>query len=257
VWLWDVDRQLQSRQTFEGNHQWAIWGPEPDCFTVDSDHEGPKYLYQKIVDAGPGHANRLPLSPTGITNGCSWTPDGEELAIVESSVNDCDISILTRQGHVEPFLATNFLERYPEFSPDGNWLVYTSNESGQDEVYIRPYPGPGRAIQVSVRGGTKPAWSRDGREIFYQWRNNRFYSVQLKLDGNRLTPGQPEPLFEGRYSGGDPVRCYDVTPDGRFLLIKHPDEASQEEAIEVVFPTRIQVVFNWFAELREKMPKDE
>jgi serine/threonine-protein kinase len=263
VWIWDLDRQLQRRQTFEGNHLRAIWGPEPDDFTVDSDREGPHSLCRKTVDSGPGHLEKLPTDIDGVHRASSWSPDGEELAfVVWRKKSGHDVMIFSRDGRTAPFLHTRFCEHDPEFSPDGRWLVYTSEESGQEEVYVRPYPGPGRAVQISIRGGVSPAWSRDGREIFYRQRDEfdrirKFYAVQLDVDGDRLTPGQPEMLFEGAYLRNTPIRGYDVAPDGRFLLIKNPDEASLSAAIEELFPTRIQVVQNWFAELREKMPEGE
>jgi serine/threonine-protein kinase len=263
VWLWDLERQVQRRQTFEGNHTFAIWGPEPDCFTVDSDREGPKFLYRKTVDSGPGSIEKLPINAENLRLS-SWSPHGKELAIVApGEQKDCDILIFSSEGRTEPFLHTRYCEHYPEFSPDGRWLVYTSDESDQEEVYVRPYPGPGRAVQISARGGTSPAWSRDGREIFYRKfdesdrTKDTFYSVQLDVGDGRLTPGQPEKLFGGTYARSFKIRSYDVAPDGRFLLIKGNDESILSAVIEELFPTRIQVVQNWFAELEEKIPRDE
>ncbi len=261
VWLWDLERQVQIRQTFEGDHTWAIWGLEPDCFTVDSDHEGPRLVCRKTIDSGLGSIEKLPIQALGPS---SWSPDGEELAVVvHGKKTGHDISIFSRDGRTEPFLHTSYCKHYPEFSPDGRWIVYSSDESGQQEVYVRPYPGPGRALQISVRGGKSPAWSRDGREIFYRKEDesdktkDTFYSVRLHVEGDRVTPEQPEKLFEGFYQQSYPIRSYDVAPDGRFLLVKLSDESSLSAAIEELFPTHIQVVQNWFAELQEKLPGDE
>jgi hypothetical protein len=77
------------------------------------------------------------------------------------------------------------------------------------------------------------------------------------VEADRLAPSRPEKLFEGVYRWGGPIRSYDVAPDGRFLLIKNPDESALSSAIEELFPTRIQVVQNWFAELEERLPRDE
>jgi serine/threonine-protein kinase len=261
VWLWDLQRQVQRRQTFEGNSLWPIWGPEPNVFTVDSDREGPRFLYRKTVDSGPGPIKKL-LVDVEYPKAGSWSAHGKELAIVATrEKDDLDILIFSSEGRTEPFVHTRYYEKYPEFSPDGRWLAYTSYESGQEEVYVRPYPGPGRAVQISQRGGSSPAWSRDGREIFYRKRSefgrmrNDYYSVRLDAGDDRLTPGQPEKLFGGAYVWGSPLRSYDVAPDGRFLMIKLSDESFLSATIEEVFPTRIQVVQNWFAELREKMPE--
>jgi serine/threonine-protein kinase len=263
VWLWDIERQVQRRQTFEGNHVWATWGPEPDEFTAISDREGPLRLYRKTIDSGPGSVEKIPAGVDKPLHAGSWSPSGKELALVVwEEGNSWDILIHALEGRTVPFLDTRFPEKYPEFSPDGRWLLYTSKESGQEEVYVRPYPGPGRAVQVSTRGGSKPAWSKDGREIFYRqgedaYDAHTFYAVQLTVEADRLTPGRPEKLFEGVYRWGGPIRSYDVAPDGRFLLIKNPEESALSAAIEELFPNRIQVVQNWFAELEEKLPGAE
>ncbi len=264
VWLWDLERKMQSRQTFEGHNGWAIWGPGPDCFTVASDHEGPRLVYRKTIDSGPGYIEKLPVQAEALQGASSWSPEGEELAIqVHGGKTGHDILIFKSEGQTEPFLHTRYCKHSPEFSPDGRWLVYSSDESGQEEVYVRPYPGPGRAVQISARGGERPAWSRDGREVFYRkddesdMTKDAFYSVRLHVDGDRVTPGQPEKLFEGNYQGSTPLRSYDVAPDGRFLLIKGSGKPSDSTVIEELFPTSIQVVQNWFAELEEKLPEDE
>ena len=100
----------------------------------------------------------------------SWSPDGQLLAFVEiNPTTGLDIWVL-RMGDrkAQPFLRTQFNESAPQFSPDGRWLVYTSNESGRTEVYVQPYPGPGGKWQISTEGGTEPVWNRNGRELFYR-----------------------------------------------------------------------------------------
>ena len=168
AWLFDLERKTLRRQTFEGHTIWAIWGPDADHLTFDSDREGSSRLYWKPVDAGPGGVERLASGSDEYPAPSSWSPDAKKLAFVvwAAGANE-HIWIVPRSGEAEPFLRTRFNERYPEFSPDGRWLVYSSDESGRDEVYVRPYPGPGHAIQISTVGGSSPGWSRDGSEIFY------------------------------------------------------------------------------------------
>ncbi len=265
VWLFDLDRQTLRRQTFEGNNDSAIWGPGPEVITFVSDREGPA-LYTKRVDTGPGEQlERLTRDDLGIPVPSSWSRDGRLLAYVPVLAYDPvdeeqseDILIASREGKVEPFLQTRFNEAWPEFSPNGRWMVYASDESGDYKVYVRPYPGPGSSHQISTRGGSRPAWSRDGGEIFYRsGPRNGFYSVKIDVDGERLRPGLPVKLFEGPYSAGRPLRFYDVAPDGRFLLIKKPDEAARAAAIEEFFPTSIRLVQNWFQELERLAPTGE
>ncbi|MEJ2083508.1 MAG: hypothetical protein P8Y94_15385, partial [Acidobacteriota bacterium] len=172
-----------------------------------------------------------------------------------------DIWVLDRQGRNEPLIQTHFDEMAPEFSPDGRWLAYTSNESGRDEVYVRPFPGPGHPIQVSTTGGQEPYWSPDGREILYTYPNlelkeRAYYTAQIKVSGEKLRPDLPERLFGGTYTVRGPVRGFDVGPDGRMLLVKWDwlDIRTQER--EDLAPTHIELVTNWFQELRARVPVD-
>ena len=113
---------------------------------------------------------------------------------------------LTGNRQPRPIVQTRFNEAYPDFSPDGHWLAYASNESGRTEVYVQPYPGPGPRQQVSTDGGTGPAWSRDGRELFYtttqtvggQATHTRMMAVPVGLRPT-FTAGAPRMLFQGKY----------------------------------------------------------
>ncbi len=124
---------------------------------------------------------------------------------------------------VQPLVQTTFNERNGEISPDGRWLAYQSNESGQAEIYVRPFPDvDGGRWQVSTGGGTRPLWARSGKELFYLGPSGAMMSVAVE-GGSTFRAGNPTRLFEGRYfmSAGQPGRTYDVSPDGRrFLMIK-------------------------------------
>ncbi len=250
IWIFDRKRKLLRRQTFEGNQSFAVWGPGPDHFTFQSDREGPSALYAKKVDSEPGEVEKLQTIPGSLAS--SWSPDNQRLAVL--SLNQgagWDVSIMSREGMVESFLQTRFLETYPGFSPDGRWMVYGSNQSGRPEVYVSPSTGSVQTVQLSIQGGSSPAWSRDGREVFYR-QGSKFIAVRIDINGNRLTAGSPTELFENvesSYASSTPVRSYDVAPDGRFLLLKGGDDM-RTAAREQHFPTRIRIVQNWFEELK-------
>jgi len=130
---------------------------------------------------------------------------------------------------------------YPRLSPDGRWLAYVSNESGRSEVFVQPYPGPGTRVQISADGGIEPLWSRDGRELFYR-NGERMMAVDVTT-APTFRAGTPRVLSEGRFLfSPNGVAGYDVAADGRFLMIQplHPDPPTNQ----------IQVVLNWFDELR-------
>ena len=120
-------------------------------------------------------------------------------------------------GLPEPFVATPFQEWSPAFSPDGRWPAYESDETGQFEVYVRPFPQGEPAYRVSTGGGRSPLWSPDGRQLFYrETLEDGTHSVMVadvRLDPV-FTPTQPRTLFEGPFARAQPVRTYDVAPDG-------------------------------------------
>ena len=140
------------------------------------------------------------------------------------------------------------------FSPDGDWLAYESNESGQFEVYVRPFPGPGGKLQISTQGGIEPVWSRNRRELYYR-NGDRMMAVEVssRRDSNGAFPsgfsaGSPQLLFEGHFQFSGLVSSgYDVSPDGQRFLMVQPSGPDQT-------PTQIQVVLNWFTELQQRVP---
>jgi Tol biopolymer transport system component len=195
----------------------------------------------------------------------SFSPDGQLLAFIEVNPSTgYDIWMLrlgndsggsgqvssagSGQGRKAlPFLRTAFNESAPHFSPDGRWLTYTSDESGRYEIYVQPYPGPGGKWQISTEGGTEPVWNPNGRELFYR-NGDKMMAVDIATQSG-FTAGKPRMLFEGRYElASVQVSNYDVSPDGqRFLMIKSSESAGTA-------PTQINVVLNWFEELKRRVP---
>jgi serine/threonine-protein kinase len=264
VWLFDLERESLRRQSFDGQCGWALWGPGTGEFTFRSNPEGPQGTYVKSIDSGPGTGEKLPIEFSTFHAPSSWHPDGRRLAFVtQSPESNYDIWILDRQSGTEPFLQTRFSEKWPEFSPDGRWLAYTSDESGRDEVYVRPFPGPGKAVQISSTEGLEPCWSRDGKEIFYYslllfdpiHNQQPYFAARIRISGHELRADPPKRLFAGRYQGAWPVRSFDADPDGRFLLIKREAD-SRTRILDALAPSHIELVQNWFEELRAKVPVD-
>jgi serine/threonine-protein kinase len=175
------------------------------------------------------------------------SPDGQTLAYIETTAEtNGDIYTLALQGDPQPraIVKTSGYDGGGQFSPDGQWLAYVSNESGQFEVYVRPYPGPDRRVQVSTDGGTHLRWNRNGKELFYR-NGNKMMVVDVSASPD-LRLSRPRVLFEQRYAFGSAqtVPNYDVSPDGeRFVMVKD-DSASG----------RINVVLNWDQELKRLVP---
>jgi len=145
------------------------------------------------------------------------------------------------------FLETpTHIDAWPvDFSPDGRWLAYVSQETGQAEVYAAAYPGPGPRYQISTDGGWDPRWAGERSEIFYI-SGNKLMAVPVEM-GPELSVGSPEMLFQDKFfSGGPNVPSYDVTPDGqRFVMVQN---------VDVPALTAIIVVTNWFEELKRLVP---
>ena len=141
---------------------------------------------------------------------------------------------------------------WAEFSPDGRYLAYTSNESGRlREVYVRPFPDvdSGR-WQISTAGGTRPAWARNGRELFYLDESNTLTAVPVQTSGSTFDAGKPARVFDAKYAEPYPSRFYDVSPDGRrFLMVKDSPGGSNAT------PPIMLVVQNWFEELKAHVPR--
>ncbi len=250
IFVYDISRGTRTRMALKGVNDSAVWSPDGKRVAFESTTGGPANIFWAQPD-GSSVPERLTTSENYQTP-ASWSPDGKVLAFLEGG----DIWVLpfdNGEHEPRPVVQTRFTEEYPTFSPDGRWLAYTSNESGQPEVYVQPYPGPGERTQISVEGGTRPAWARDGRELFYRilpqeppWKR-KMMAVSITTDP-AFTAGKPRMLFEeDRYQTSLPVRSYDVAADGRFLMLE-PAEQPTERV------TELRVVLNWFEELERLVP---
>ena len=147
----------------------------------------------------------------------------------------------------QPFLRTPFNEAAPRFSPDGRWLAYMSDESGRYEIYVQPYPGPGGKWQISTEGGTEPVWNPNGRELFYR-SGDKMMAVDIATQPGFRCGQAPDALRGAVPAGSGPDRQLRCLPDGqRFLMLKASEQAAAA-------PTQINVVLNWFEELKQKVP---
>ena len=256
VWVHDLARGTLTRLTSEARNARAIWTPDGTRVTYGSATGGNENIFWKPAD-GSGPAERLTTSDH-MHLSADWSPDGQTLVFVEPRPETGqDIWVLPLSGNRQPraIIQTRFDEAYPDFSPDGHWLAYASNESGRTEVYVQPYPGPGPRQQVSTDGGTAPAWSRDGRELFYTTTQTTggqatFTKMMAVTVGLRptFTAGAPRVLFQGNYGATAGIRGYDVTADGRRFLMVQQKERPRVSASEMI------LVQNWLEELKARVP---
>lgn len=256
VWVYDQTRGTLSRLTSEARNARAIWTSDGARITYGSATGGNENIFWRPAD-GTGQPERLATSDF-LQYAATWSPDGQVLAFVESRPDTGhDIWRLPIRGDRRPeiIVQTRFNEAYPDFSPDGHWLAYASDESGRSEVYVQPYPGPGARQQVSTEGGTGPAWSRDGRELFYTTTQTaggqavftKMMAVPIGLRPT-FTAGVPRLLFQGKYGASAGIRSYDVAADGRRFLMVQQKERLPVSAAEMI------LVLHWFDELNARVP---
>jgi len=250
VWVLDLGRGTLTRLTFgEGRSTRPLWSPDGERILFGSNRvEGTNNIFSQFAD-GSGTAEQLTTGAWRVPT--SVSSDGRTIVFRQNSDMGRDIGMVRLEGErkLEMLLQTSFEEHTGMLSPDDRWLAYVSNESGREEIYLTPFPGPGGKWQISTEGGTEPLWSRDGRELFYR-SGEKMMAVAISTEPE-LTPGKPTLLFEGRYQtglvGASPGSNYDVARDGRFVMIRAEEGSG---------PTQINVVLNWFEELKRLVPTD-
>lgn len=201
----------------------------------------------KVQDTDGGSEGQVIAGTSEFDYPGSLTADGETLVFLRSSQETAfDVYTLPLRdpAKVRPVLNTSAYEGGARLSPDGRWLTYISNESGRNEVYLRPFPGPERRWQISADGGTQAIWNPNGKEIFYR-NGDRMMAVEVSTTPEvRLS--SPRLLFERRYAFGAGVTIanFDVSRDGqRFIMVKDESTAG-----------RLNIVLNWFSDLARLAP---
>ena len=247
IWHVDEARGIRSRFTFDTSvDSTAVWAPDGSRLVFRSNRNGVYDLFEKRA-TGAGDEQLLFTSPDDKIPS-DWSADGRFLLFVNFVKNVPDLWALPIEsqsvGTPFPVVQTRFAEDQGQFSPDGRWIAYRTNESGQDEIYVQAFPGPGSKARVSAEGGSQPRWRRNGKELFYIGPDNRLMAVAIGLppDGHTPNVGAPFALFStGLASRGAPKHQYAVAPDGqRFLMVVSADET---------IASPITIVQNWLAGL--------
>ena len=240
LWVYDLRGDTKRRLTDERSSLHPIWTPDGKRITYS-----PSGGIAEIAADGSGDTKLLvrsevPQYPTG------WSPNGRDLLFYADKAQGLDLWTLTRGGEARPLLARPAMDSQGEFSPDGRFVAYVSDESGRDEVYVARFPDMTDRLAISADGGTDPRWSREGRELLYR-QGDALMAATVTL-GRDFRAEKPRRLFSGAYSGAGRETGFDVAPGGeRFVMVKADPASSLRQ---------LTVVQNWFEELKSRVPAE-
>lgn len=241
IWLYDLQRGLRTRFTFDPADEFtSIWSPDGSRLVFNSRRKGHLDLYQK-ASSGAG-TDELLLEDNLDKYPFSWSPDGRFILYVSTGgPTGLDLFVVPLSGGRKPFpfLNTKFNDQPGRFSPNGRWIAYRSDESGKNEIYVAPFPGPGGKWQISAGGGIFPRWRHDGTEIFYLAPDNKLMAAAVNGEGSSFEVGAVKPLFEARVSL-EYRYPYDVSPDGQRFLINTTPQRTAPVIVVVNWTTGIK-----------------
>jgi serine/threonine protein kinase len=256
IWVFDLGRKTLQRLTFNADLDRApLWSPDGRRIAFTSRLESGEDVYWQAAD-GSGAAELLARSPGAVPLYASGFTPASDAVVLSQGTNDVFLARIGDPDDASPLIATPTREFNAAVSPDGRWLAYQSDESGRSEVYVRPFPGvdTGR-WQISTTGGTRPRWSRDGRELYF-FRESDASSSEIVavpvVSSETFRAGIPETILRGAYAAPNALGgIYDVSADSqRFLLIKRT--AGGEAAPQA----RVVIVEHWTEELKRLVPTD-
>ena len=240
IWIYDLAGSAQPlRLTFQDHNLFPIWSPDGKRIVFIS-RASSDQIFSIPADGSATEPERV-IATQNPAVPRDWSRDGAFILFGE--MRKLHLLHLT-DGKTRRWLQAPFAESDGRFSPDGHWLAYTSDQTGSQEIWVRPFPGPGAPVRVSPDGGRDAVWSHDGKELFYR--------SGLKILSARVVPDvtfrveAPRALFEGGFDPGS-ERGYDVAPDGRFVMIENEPNDNTTSA-------SIVVVLNWFQELQARAP---
>jgi eukaryotic-like serine/threonine-protein kinase len=243
VWLLDLDRHITSRLTFQQSNV-PIWSPDGRTVVFATGRTGLLDLYQRPSNMSSPDEVLLKLGAPPILFPSDWSADGKYLAYYRTDAKtQLDIWVLPMYGDRKPFpyVHGEFNESQGQFSPDGKWMAYVSDESGTPEIYVQSFPTLTGKLQISPNGGSQPRWRPDGKELFYVAPDRKLMAVTVK-SGATIDATAPRSLFETTLPITPNRQTYAVSPDGQRFLLNAP--------LEVASPP-MTIVENWTAGLKK------
>ncbi len=247
VWLLDLRRQITSRFTFTPpNNNVALWSPDGLTVAFATSRNGGLDIYQRPANASGPDSPVVKLNATPIVFPSDWSSDGKFLAYYRTDAKTgLDVWVLPVSVAAEgrtpmPFLRSEFNETQAQFSPDGKWMAYVSDETGGPQIYVQSFPTLAGKWQISTDGGTQPRWRRDGTELFYLAPDRKLMVVTVKT-GDTFDREAPRPLFQTALNFVDLRQTYAVSADGRRFLLNTPvDTASSPMTLVLNWPALLK-----------------
>ena len=266
LWVHETGTGAELRLTRGGNASEPVWAPDGSSlfFSWEGQAEDGQSTVRGIYRiASDGSGTPEPVlaadGPLDFLTPTSVSPDGTALIVRRASTNNLgaivDVSLTDESAHRTLVEATS-LNGGGVLDPTGEWLAYYSEQTGDLEVYVRPYPGPGPVVPVSIGGGIAPIWSRDGSRLIYRTEFRGVMGAAVLRDGDQLRIGQRRELVpaSANYSM-DGRGQYDVGPDGRLLMMRlGGEDADAGTADDASAPNQVVLVRNWIEELKERVP---
>ncbi len=245
LWVLDVERNVASRFTFAGTaHSDPVWSPDGRTIVYRLRNS----IFRKD-SSGAGGEQRV-TEPATLQSPTDWSRDARLILLNQFGLGTrTDVWVLPvtsagdPTGAPRPYLQTQFNEQDGEFSPEENprWVAYTSDESGQNEVYVQAFPQARGKFQVSAGGGRFARWGPGGRELFYVSLNDRLMAVDLKIGEDSVEPSTPRELFPLPTPTINFIP-YDVTADGERFLVQAPPQQASALSVIVNWPTLLNAV---------------
>ncbi len=257
VLTYDIGRDTPTRMTFSGSSSVGVWAPDGKHLALASAANGFNISWVRSDGAGPVETL---LKKPDLMVPWSFSPDGRRLAYFQSTAAgawhlwtlplDLSDPDHPKPGKPEPYLSTPASEVVPMFSPDGHWIAYRSNESGTDEIYVRPFPNAnGGRSQISSGGGRFAFWSKKSHELFYETADDRIMVLDYTVQGSSFVPGKPHLWYDKPLFSVGPSNL-DLAPDGkRFAVL-----AQRQTSPSAASPARVTFLFNFFDELQRRLP---
>jgi Tol biopolymer transport system component len=239
LWLAETERGGLTRFTL-GQGSGPEWSPDSGRIVFASRRNGNLDLFEKSIRGG--EEKPLLVTPPNVTTS-DWSKDGRYLLFLQANQKTLlDIYALPMAPPGQPFpvVQSAFEDLSGQFTPDGAWLAYQTNESGRHEVYLRPFRSEAGRIQISTDGGTQPRWRGDGKELYYLALDGRMMAVPVSFaaDGTSARAGAPVALFPTHIGGpGIGQKEYVAAPDGQRFLVDAP--VTQDASLPIT------VILNW------------